>query len=239
LTHHAGLADSCGEDFDKVSKDDLLHRCMSKPLVRPPNQEGYSNMGYSILAAVVEQVSGRSWESYLRANIFEPLAMNHTGFAFTGIDTREFAVGYLNGKRQTVISDSLAGLHGDDWDLRGNGGIQSSAADMERFYRGLSGRTPGISHAVVEQMITPHERQKHDTWEGYGLFVRLDASHKAYRVGHGGSDGVFFSYFGWLPQPDIFFYIVGNNGEADVKPLIGVVVKAIEDAAGVKLPKAP
>jgi len=50
--------------------------------------------------------------------------------------------------------------------LGGNGRIQSSAADMERFYRGLSGRAPGISHAVVEKMITPHERLEGDAWEG-------------------------------------------------------------------------
>ncbi len=239
LTHHAGLADTCGGDFVRVSKADLLHRCMAMPLAYPPNQENYSNMGYSILAAVVEQVSGQSWENYLRTHIFEPLAMSRTGFAFTGVDTREFAAGYRNGERQAVISDRLAELHGDDWNLRGNGGIQSSAADMERFYRGLSGRAPGISHAVVEQMIKPHERLEGDAWEGYGFAVRLDANNKAYRIGHSGSDGVFLSYFGWLPQQDIFFYIVGNNGEAAVKPIVRVVVNAIQNAAGVKPPGRP
>ena len=234
LTHHAGLADSCGNDFAKVSKADLLHRCMAMPLAHPPNQENYSNMGYSILAAVVEQVSGQFWENYLRAHIFEPLAMSHTGFAFTGADSREFAAGYMNGKRQAVISDRLAELGGEDWNLRGNGGIQSSATDMERFYRGISGRAPGISHAVVQQMITPHEQIEGEAWEGYGLAVRLDVNNKVYRIGHSGSDGVFFSYFGWLPQQDIFIYIVGNNGEAAVKPIVGLVVKAIQNAAGVK-----
>jgi CubicO group peptidase (beta-lactamase class C family) len=236
LTHYAGLADSCGDDFAKMSKADLLHTCMAMPLAHPPNQENYSNMGYSILAAVVEQVSGQSWENYLRGHVFEPLAMGHTGFAFTGVDTREFAAGYLNGDRQAIVSDRLAGLHGDDWNLRGNGGVQSSAADMERFYRGLSGREPGISHAVVEQMITPHERGEGDAWEGYGLAVRLDANNKAYRIGHSGSDGVFFSYFGWFPQQDTFVYIVGNNGEAAVKPVVVAVVKAIQQATGVKPP---
>ena len=234
LTHHAGLADSCGDDFVRVSKADLLHRCMAMPLAHSPNQENYSNMGYSILAAVVEQVSGESWENYLRGHVFGPLAMSHTGFAFTGTDTRQFAAGYLNGKKQAVISDRLAELHGDDWNLRGNGGIQSSATDMERFYCGLSGRAPGISHAVVEQMIAPHERLEGDAWEGYGFAVRLDANNKAYRIGHSGSDGVFYSYFGWLPQQDVFVYIVGNNGEAAIKPIIGGVVKAIQNAAGVK-----
>jgi CubicO group peptidase (beta-lactamase class C family) len=206
LTHHAGLADSCGKDFDKVSKADLLRRCMAMPLAHPPGEENYSNMGYSILAAVVEQISGQSWEQYLRAHIWEPLGMRHTGFALAGADSREFAAGYLNGQKQAVISDRLAELHGDDWNLRGNGGIQSSATDMERLYRGISGRAPEISMSVAQKMITPHERLGSDAWEGYGLAVRLDVNDKPYRIGHSGSDGVFFSYFGWLPQPDVFFY---------------------------------
>jgi CubicO group peptidase (beta-lactamase class C family) len=54
LTHHAGMTDSCGEDFAFVSKTDLLHRCMALPLAYPAKEDHYSNIGFSILTAVVE-----------------------------------------------------------------------------------------------------------------------------------------------------------------------------------------
>jgi hypothetical protein len=57
---------------------------------------------------------------------------------------------------------------------------------------------------------------------------------KPYRIGFSGSDGLFLSYFGWLPQKDIFIYVVGNNGEHDVKPVIGAAIKALQVYAGVK-----
>lgn len=141
LTHHAGLADVCGDDFDKLSRDTLLHKCMAMPLAFAPGTDHYSNMDYSILAAVVELVSGESWANYLREHVWQPLGMSHTGFTqFDPAMTNDFAHGYLADKPQDVISDKIAALGGDDWNLRGNGGIQSSTTDMERFYRGLTGK---------------------------------------------------------------------------------------------------
>jgi CubicO group peptidase (beta-lactamase class C family) len=234
LTHHAGLADTCGDDFDHVSTEYLLHTCMARALAFSPGGDHYSNMGYSILAAVVERVSGQSWETFLRQQIWQPLAMRRTGFThFDGIDANDFAHGYLNGKVQNPISENIAALGGDDWNLRGNGGIEASALDMERYYRGLTGRLPGIPSDVATAMTTPHDPMSGEAWEGYGLFVRLDAHNRPYRIGFSGSDGIFFSYFGWLPQQDVFFYVVGNNGEANVKPVVVAVLGAALKIAGI------
>jgi CubicO group peptidase (beta-lactamase class C family) len=235
LTHHAGLMDICGDDFDVLSKADLLARCMAKPLAHPVGEDHYSNMGYSILAAVVEQVSGQSWEDYLREHLWRPLGMNHTGFTqFSGASAAQFAYGYPPGKpRQDVISNSLAKLKGNDWNLKGNGGIQSSVADMERFYRGLNGTLPGIPRDVASAIMSPHDPIGGEAWRGYGLAVRLDKNDKPYRVGFDGSDGTFSAYFGMLPQQDVFLYVVGNNGEDNVKPVIVTALRAAVKIAGI------
>lgn len=39
-----------------------------------------SNVNYTLLAYVVEQVSGMAYEDFIRQNIFEPLGMTHSGF---------------------------------------------------------------------------------------------------------------------------------------------------------------
>ena len=67
-------------------------------------------------------------------------------------------------------------------------------------------------------LLNPHaDGDAPEVKEGYGLFFRHDATGKLYRVGHGGSDGVFFAYFAWYPQHDAFIYFVGNNGEEPVR----------------------
>jgi CubicO group peptidase (beta-lactamase class C family) len=228
LTHHAGLADTCGDDFDSVSKADLLHRCMAIALAHPAGEDHYSNMAYSILAAIVEQVSGERWQDYLRAHVWGPLAMKRTGFdSFAGTAPRDFSLGYLNDKPQPVISGEIAKLVGNDWDIKGNGGVQASTMDMEHYWRGLTRQVPAISPFVIAGMTTPQEHLDGEAWEGYGLAVRLGADGKPYRIGFSGSDGTFFSYFGMLPTRNIFIYIVGNNGEDKVHPLVSTVLKTV------------
>ncbi|HSC61303.1 MAG TPA: serine hydrolase [Rhizomicrobium sp.] len=235
LTHHAGLTDTCGDDFDPLTKDDELKKCMAKPLAFEPGADHYSNMGYSILAAVVEEVSGQSWEDYLREHLWQPLGMNHTGLTqFGGAKPEQFAYGYPPGKpRDDVISRSIAKLKGADWNLKGNGGTQSTVVDMERYYQGLTGKIPGIPRDVASLMMTQHDQIEGEAWEGYGLAVRLDRNNQIYRVGFAGSDEVFMAYFGWLPQSDTFIYVVGNNGWDNVRSIISTTLHAAYKIAGI------
>ena len=235
LTHHAGLTDHCGDDFDLLTRDTELHKCMALPLEFKPGEDHYSNMGYSILAAVVEQVSGKSWEDYEREHLWKPLGMTNTGLTqFGGAKPDRFAYGYPPGKpRDDVMSNSIAKLHGADWNLRGNGGTQSTVLDMERYYQALSGKISGIPRDVAALMTTPHDHNEGEAWEGYGFAVRLDKNDKPYRIGFAGSDTVFMAYFGWLPQQDIFIYVVGNNGWDNVKPVISTVLHASYRIAGI------
>ena len=55
---------------------------------------------------------------------------------------------------------------------------------------------------------------------------------QVYRIGHGGSDGVFFAYVGIYPQQDAFFYFVGNNGEGPVKAELQDALRTLQRAIG-------
>jgi CubicO group peptidase (beta-lactamase class C family) len=50
------------------------------PASAPGASTIYSNMGYSILGAVAERVTGKSWEDMMRQCIFDPLQMESAGF---------------------------------------------------------------------------------------------------------------------------------------------------------------
>ena len=49
----------------------------------PDSQYSYSNLGYLVLGAVIEAVSGTSYEDYIQENILGPLGMNQTSFLYT------------------------------------------------------------------------------------------------------------------------------------------------------------
>jgi CubicO group peptidase (beta-lactamase class C family) len=60
----------------------------------PGEAYSYSNVGYGLLGYLVEVVSGESFSDYTRANLFEPLGMNQTGWYISDIDPAQAAVPY-------------------------------------------------------------------------------------------------------------------------------------------------
>ncbi len=236
MTHTAGLADYCGDDFEPRSREELLHVCMAKPLEHAPGEEVYSNMGFSIAAAVVDEVSGQAWEAYLADHVWRPFGMTSTGWEFERPPAAGFASGYLADKPQQVISSQIATLHGQSWNLKGNGGLQASATDMIRYAHGLMA-APAV---VRDLMLRPHVAgDEPGVMSGYGLFFRTDAAGETWRIGHSGSDGVFFSYLGIYPKQHAVFYFVSSTGEVQGRAELVFVLHAVEDAIGANPDRAP
>lgn len=230
MTHTAGLDDYCGDDFDRRTRDEVLTDCMARPLKHAKGEAVYSNMGLSMAAAVVEFVSGRRWEEWLRERIWKPFGMTRTIWSSPGKLREDLALGYLGDTLQVNIADRIAALDGADWNLKGNGGLQASAEDMQRLYHGLMAQPA----AVRALMLSPHaDAAEADVKQGYGLFFRLDDTGRPYRLGHGGSDGVFYSYFALFPGPKAFFYFVGNNGEEPARRVMVAALRTLQDSLGV------
>ena len=96
VTHTAGLPDLLGGDFDPVSRSQIIENAMRARLLSAPGSgERYSNLGYSLLAAIIEQVTGQTYDAYMRDNIFIPLGLTRTGFLMPGFGPRDLAHGYL------------------------------------------------------------------------------------------------------------------------------------------------
>jgi CubicO group peptidase (beta-lactamase class C family) len=224
-SHSSGLLDSCTDDFDQQSEAMLISTCLARPLAYKPGEDNYSNMGYSVLALIVQRVTGKPWEEALRERVWAPLGMKDIGFYFRGRPDDLFARGYLNNIEQPVISREIAELHGNDWALRGNGGLQASSRTMIRFLDGILDPNGGYPPAARKILLSPVPGQSGEVQEGFGLAFRFEPDGTPIRVGHSGSDGTFFSYLGWLRQNDVRFYFVGNNGEDEVKPVLQQALK--------------
>ena len=60
----------------------------------PGERAGYSNLGYLALGEVISEVSGTSYEEYVRDEILSPLGMERTGFAYPEPTVDGAATGY-------------------------------------------------------------------------------------------------------------------------------------------------
>jgi CubicO group peptidase (beta-lactamase class C family) len=229
LTHTAGLPDSCGGDFDRVRREDLIQRCLPGIDLSPPGRFAYSNLGYSLLAAMVEMASGEPLEKYLAERFFSPLRMARTGYFFSRSAAGSLALGYGGGGApQAPISERLRSLDPEFWNLKGNGGMQASAEDMYTWYRALSSG-PVINDAMRRALITPHARRGDGVSYGYGWFLRTDDNGQVEQVSHTGSDEVFFAAFVWRPTDGTFYYLVTNTGEQAGAEVASMVLRTLRN----------
>jgi CubicO group peptidase (beta-lactamase class C family) len=121
LTHSIGLDNfHCDTDFDEMSKNEAIDRILKAPLIAEANKRViYSNSAYTLLAAIVEKVSGQPLERYIQTNILIPLSLSDTGFyGDSHISAFRLAHGY--GGDDSGITTYEKGL---TWAFMGQGGM--------------------------------------------------------------------------------------------------------------------
>jgi CubicO group peptidase (beta-lactamase class C family) len=90
LAHRAGLPPNldlrryAGDDVRALRLQAVREYLAERPIYPPGSQMEYSNLGYIIAGAVVEQVLNKTWEEAMREEVFTPLGMDSAGFGGTG-----------------------------------------------------------------------------------------------------------------------------------------------------------
>ena len=214
LIHASGLPEYCGRDFQRRSRDDFVATCLSAPLLfKPGERSEYSNVGYSALALVIENVSGYDLDSFLKTHMLRPNGLSHTGYDFPEVDRGLLAHGYRDDEPQGVISDQISSMDGEWWNLKGNGGMQASVDDMYAWYAALN-TDSAVPAGVRAQLISPQTPWVDGRGTGFGWFFRDEGTGRVQRMNHAGSDGVFYSTYWHRPEDSLFVYLVGNSGES-------------------------
>lgn len=152
LTHTSGVIDSVGGDYEKALRDETVQKILDEPLLLNPGEEfSYSNAGYSLLAGIIEKVSGQSYEEFMRSHIFKPVGMGFTGYRMPDWGKKVVAHWYAGEKDNgTPLERSYP-----YWNLLGNGGILSTTMDMYRWHRALLGDKV-LSNEAKAKIFTPY-----------------------------------------------------------------------------------
>jgi CubicO group peptidase (beta-lactamase class C family) len=168
LTHTAGLPEGVGDDYEAVSREAMLRAALASRLVSAPGAEfHYSNAGYSVLAAIIEEVSGLGYEQFLAAHLFTPAGMTSTGYRLPRWERHQVAVEYdAEGESRGRPDEHPWAADGPYWNLRGNGGMLSTARDMFRWHRALA-TDAVLSASAREALFAPHA-QVPDSPASYG-----------------------------------------------------------------------
>jgi CubicO group peptidase (beta-lactamase class C family) len=212
LTHTSGLDSDFAGDFDPVGRDEYVRTALASKLKSKPGESySYANSGYSLLGAIVEIVSAKGYEAYLRENLFLPAGMRETGYRLPVWDAGRIAVGYRNGQRWGRPVDKPWAEDGPYWALRANGGILSTLDDMLRWHAALRGDAV-LSAPAKAKMYARHvaEGGPEKTFYGYGWSVS-DAPWGGRLIAHNGGNGVFFADFLRFVDEDLVVMVSTND----------------------------
>lgn len=229
LRHQSGMTGSVGEDFEVISQEAFLNKVFTSPLRFEIGTDFlYSNVGYSLLAMIIEKVSGQTYETYLYNNLWKPAQMEMTGYTRPAFDTTLIAVGYFNdyrvwGKPTHKKWNSTAPY----WNLKGNGGILSTTEDLYKWRQALM--TDNIlSKEAKEKLYHPKLRKGENENSIYAYAWDVSkTSRNTTQVWHNGTNHIFYADFLIYPDEDVTLIMLSNKSHTNFDRLNFEIAKII------------
>lgn len=210
LTHSAGVPNyTRRQDLAQVvqapiSLPDLLAQFANQPLDFIPGQQfAYSDSGYVLLTAIIEAVSGMSYEDFLREQFFDSLGMTRTGYDFLRDNLTEPAIGYQltpGGPQRAVDTES-------SW-ASGAGALYSTVQDLYLWDQALNSEQV-LEKTSLQSMFTPWIEMGQGYSYGYGWEIGQIAGRKAQT--HAGNIFGFGSFMARFPEDDATIIVLGNG----------------------------
>jgi CubicO group peptidase (beta-lactamase class C family) len=212
LTHSAGFEAELGDDYQKIGRDEFIRLALkSKLRNKPGERHRYSNVGYSLLGAVIEIVTKKPYEQYLHDQLFVPAGMTKTGYLIPKWKPNELAHGYLrDGKDWGTMRDKAWDSDGPYWHLRANGGILSTAGDMYRWHLALLGEKV-LPRSAKDKYFKPHVPERAVGGSHYGYGWVIDQTPRGTKViTHNGSNGIFSADCYRFVDDNVFLFIASS-----------------------------
>ncbi|MBX3274138.1 MAG: beta-lactamase family protein [Sandaracinaceae bacterium] len=181
--------------------DAILRVALRRPLSFDPGERyAYSNLGYAMLGAIVERVSGRAYDAFVAERVFAPAGIERMELAHTRPSERpDDEAAYFPHAREararSVFEDEeeVATPDGGFYiePMAAHGGWIASAADLVRFLAvvdGLPGPDDVLSAEALDAVLRPPSNPDWDGLDihyGHGFFVLESARGRAWM--HDGS----------------------------------------------------
>lgn len=182
LNHTSGIPDYFDEsvmtEYEELWHDfpnyrirksaDLIPLFIDKPMMYEKGARfQYNNTGYVVLGLIIEEVTGKDFDVYLKEAIFDPAGMTDTGYYELDRLPARCASSYIFDEERKEYRTNIYSI---DAKGTGAGGAFTTAPDVGKFWAALFGGSL-IGKDMVEAMCSP---QVEEGIYGYGLWLLDD-----------------------------------------------------------------
>jgi CubicO group peptidase (beta-lactamase class C family) len=211
LTHTGGTGDIFGPDFDAHRTDlrthaDYVRLYGERGLAfEPGSRWEYSNYGFILLGAVIEQVTGRGYYDYVQQHIYAPAGMARSGSLPEHQAVPGRAIGYTKelGTTEWVPNTDTLPYRGTS-----AGGGYSTVEDLARFARALLSHkllSPDSTKLLIKGKVKAGPGRRY----AYGFEDARDADGNGW-VGHGGGAPGINGDLRIYPKPGYMIAVLAN-----------------------------
>ncbi|UAB80077.1 serine hydrolase [Marixanthomonas sp. SCSIO 43207] len=217
LTHTSGISNRTGGfRYDEASKQQFIKDFFESKLHSKPGKTyQYANANYILLTAILEQVSGQTYNDFLKEHLFQPAQMKSTGYKSINFSTERLAHGYYYNRDDEKWTDwgttqQHLPYNNNHWYSIGKGDIHSTVEDLYKWHIALQNNVvlKSKTRAILE---TPYvaENDKMTSYYGYGWAI--SKSHNNTKiVAHNGSNGLYFADFVRFVDDDVVVIYITN-----------------------------
>jgi len=244
LTHTAGMPDVADEEYGWGNPDEgdevletYVRSLSTKQMIGPPSHiTMYSNMAFNALADVVAKVSGMTFESYMKENIFVPLGMLNSTFFYPEVSEEIRTIGHAGEPAvRTTVGYPYNRVHA------GSSTLNTSAQDMSAFMMCLLQGGELNGHRI----LTPESIETMWNEKETGRFFRspqvcriglswfLDNHREHAIVEHEGEDDGFTAYIVLMPSTSTGVFLASNWEDLEVEEVAYKMLDGVLDAMGV------
>lgn len=211
LTHTSGISGNIGVPYaSPLPRKRYVEQMLAEPLAHAPGEAfEYCNVGYALLAAIVEEVSKDGFEEYVERHLLKPAGCSDTGFINDRDLVHHERVARRKGERAAAGEATASNWHWG-WGYRGMGGVVTSVLDLLRWDQAL--RTDKIlSEASRTILHTPRLAQYACGWH---VETTPRGTRKAH---HSGSVAGFGAQVVRYLEEDVFVCVLSNDGRKAVE----------------------
>jgi len=235
LTHRSGLRTFSGDLLwygSDLSREEVVRNAKYlEPTFGFRGGWGYSNIMYIAAGLVIEEVSGKSWDEFVKERILDPLHMDRTVSSTKALPGMENVSSPHND-----FEDGLITIEWLNWDnIAPAGAIISSANDVSKWLmfnlnKGITADGDTLLPAkYFDQMWAAINPQGISTWsrenwpsthfKAYGLGWAMFDYHGKKVLGHGGGYDGFISNTTFVPEEGLAMVFLTNKNSSLYYPL--------------------
>lgn len=237
LTHTSGAPDSfsfwvmrkrpaLGAECTQERRKAVMDVIAEKPASPPGTKYAYSNVGFTIAAAMAEAATGESWEDRVKREVFAPLELSGAGFGPPQSPSRTL--------------EQPRGHHGiDDWKVSASdkedntpimgpaGSVHMTLRDLCTYatehLRGEQGTGKLLAAKTYKRLHTPELDNYACGWVKKG--PTREIPHTVYW--HNGSNKMWYALVVFIPDKNMTVAVTANDGDMDqAEPAAWKIVNA-------------